>query len=163
MLTRLLVCLILTASVVSADAVRLKIHGHGIKTAELTESDLQRFPRLKITAVDPQTQQKHAYQGISLRELLLLHGMPIGGSRRGDGLQLAVRFSASDGQAAVFALKEFDAAFSKRTLILAESIDGQPLPAKHGPLQLIAPGEASDARWVSSVNDIELIAPDPAP
>lgn len=163
MITRLLLCLSLIASVASADSVHLKIHGHGIKSAELTESDLQSFPRLKVTVIDPQTQTKHSYQGISLRELLLLHGMPIGGARRGDADQLAVRFSAPDGKAAVFVLKEFDAAFSKRNFILAETIDGQPLPEKNGPLQLIAPGDASNERWVRSVNDIELIVSDPAP
>lgn len=163
MITRLLLCLSLIASVASADSVRLKIHGHGIKTAELTESDLQRFARLKVIAVDPQTQTKHAYQGIALRELLILHNMPIGGARRSEAEKLSVRFSAPDGKTAVYALKEFDAAFSKRNIILAENIDGQPLPEKDGPLQLIAPGETSNERWVSSVNDIELFVSDPAP
>lgn len=159
MLTRLFVCLLLIASVASADPVRLKIHGHGLKTVELTEADLQRFPRLKVTAVEPHAQKSHDYLGISLRELLLLHGMPIGGALRGrEAHQLVVRFSAPDGYAAVFALAEFDASFSKRALILAESIDGQPLPENNGPLQLIAPGDLRGARWVRSVNDIELIS-----
>jgi hypothetical protein len=163
MITRLLLCLGLIASIASADPVRLKIHGHGIKTAELTESDLQRYARLKVTTVDSQTQIKHTYQGISLRELLLLNGMPIGGARRDEAEQLSVRFSAPNGKTAVYTLKEFDAAFSKRNFILAETIDGQPLPEKNGPLQLVGSGDTSDERWVSSVNDIELFASDPAP
>lgn len=159
MFTRLLICFGLLASIASADSARLTIHGHGIQTVALTEADLQRFPRLKVTAVEPHTQKSHTYVGISLRELLLMHGMPIGGAMRGrDAHQLVVRFSAPDGYAVVFALAEFDASFSQRTLILAESIDGQPLPENYGPLQLIAPGDLRGARWVRSVSDIELIS-----
>jgi len=46
-----------------------------------------------------------------------------------------------DGYAVVYAPADFDDAFSGRTILLAEEVDGQPLPAKSAPFQLVAPGE----------------------
>jgi hypothetical protein len=70
---------------------------------------------------------------------------------RGKALANYLVVEASDGYRAVFALPELDPGFTDRIILLADQKDKKPLDEKHGPLQVIVPGEKKHARWVRQV------------
>jgi DMSO/TMAO reductase YedYZ molybdopterin-dependent catalytic subunit len=71
---------------------------------------------------------------------------------------------SKDGYSTLFALAEFDDAFSNRTILLADSEDGKPLPENAGPMRIVAPGDKRAARWARMVTSIELVhIPEKAP
>ena len=97
-----------------------------------------------------------AYAGVLLRDILALAGVPLGEQLRGDRLALYVVVEASDKYRVVFALPEFDAAFTDRIILLADRRDEQPLPAAEGPLRLVIPDEQRRARWVRQVVSMHI-------
>lgn len=163
MIIRGILLLISFGTLAFAEPVSLTIDGHAISPAILTASDLTAYPRTQVEAVGPHSKVLHTYSGVTLRELLIAQGVPLGAKLRGrDSLQLVVRITARDGYAAIFALAEFDEAFSDRTILLADQIDGKPLPPASAPWQVIAPGDSRGARWVRMVSQIEIISLSPS-
>jgi hypothetical protein len=123
-----------------------------------TAAQLAALPRAELALDDPHEKKPRRYAGFAARELLAAVGAPLGDKLRGSALQLGVIVRAGDGYGVLFALAEFDAAFSARTLLLADRVDGQPLPEKSAPLQLVAPGDQRAARWVRMVTALEIVA-----
>jgi DMSO/TMAO reductase YedYZ molybdopterin-dependent catalytic subunit len=132
-------------------------------TLALTADDLRQLPHMELTATDPHENKAHRYSGVRVRDLLAKVGAPMGEKLRGHALQLAVVFHSKDGYGTLFALAEFDEAFSDRELLLADSEDGGPLPANAAPLRLIAPGDKRAARWARMVTSIEVVRPGATP
>jgi hypothetical protein len=128
------------------------------KSVTFTAEELLALPHMELTATDPHENKEHHYSGVPVRDLLLKVGAPLGESLRGPALRTAVLIHANDGYATLFALAEFDDAFSTRTLLLADSADGKPLPEHSGPLRLVVPGDKRAARWARMVKSIEVIA-----
>jgi hypothetical protein len=96
-----------------------------------------------------------------MAELLRRAGLPQGENLRGPLLARYIVVSAHDGYRTVFALPEFDPAFTDNRAILADKMDGQPLSDRDGPLRLVLSGEKREARWVRMVERIEILsAPD---
>jgi hypothetical protein len=127
------------------------------QTLALTADDVRALPRSELTAVDPHQKQSHLYAGVLVRDLLAKAGAPLGEKLRGPALGMVVVFHARDGYATVFALAEFDNAFSNRELLLADSEDGKPLGENAGPFRLVVPGDKRAARWARMVTSIEII------
>jgi len=92
-----------------------------------------------------------------MRLLLDKVGVPQGDKVRGKWIGSFVAVDALDDYRAVFGLAELDPAFNDRTIILADLRNGQPLDKKHGPFQIIAPGDKRQARWVWGVREIRVI------
>ena len=64
---------------------------------------------------------------------------------------------AADGYRAVFGLAEVDPHFGHAPLLVNwKNADGTPLPARVGPLQLIATGESRPGRWVRQLQTLEV-------
>ena len=84
--------------------------------------------------------------------------MPQGEKFRGAALALVVRVRAADGYVVVFSLAEFDPAFREQTILLADHMDGAPLPATAGPLRLVCPGDKRPARSIRQVLSMEVIS-----
>lgn len=148
-----LILCVLTA-LVARGQVRVACDG---KVTVFTEAELAALPRLELTLDDPHEKKSHSYAGFAVRELLGRVGAPLGEKLRGGALQLGVIVRAKDGYAVLFSLADFDEAFSPRTLLLADRIDGHPLPERSGPLQLIAPGDKRAARWARMVVSLEVV------
>ena len=53
---------------------------------------------------------------------------------------------------AVFALPEFD----NDSFLVADSINGAPLPSDHGPLQIVSPAETRHSRWVKQLTNLRI-------
>jgi DMSO/TMAO reductase YedYZ molybdopterin-dependent catalytic subunit len=127
------------------------------KTITLSAEEFQAMPHSVVTATDPHLKLEHRYSGVPVRDLLAKVDAPLGDKLRGPALQLAVIFHSRDGYATLFALAEFDDAFSDRTILLADSEDGKPLAENAGPLRVVAPGDKRAARWARMVTSIELV------
>ena len=54
-------------------------------------------------------------------------------------------------------MAEFDDAFTNRTILLAEKEDGEALPAKSAPLELVVTGDKRAARWARMVTSLEIV------
>src|SRR5262245_17680886 len=59
-----------------------------------------------------------------------------------------VRLKGADGQSAMFGLVEIDPSFSKRTVLVADRRNGQPLDAAEGPWRAFVPDDIRHARWI---------------
>jgi hypothetical protein len=126
------------------------------KDVSLDASELAKLPPTEVEASDHQT--KHRYSGVLIRDILGLVGAPAGESLRGNALKLVVRITGNDNYSVVFALAEFDAGFSDRTIVLADKQDGEFLPDNAAPFRVVIPGDSHPARWVRQVKSIEVIA-----
>ena len=113
------------------------------------------MPRDTANVVDDKG--NHAvYEGVPVIELLRRAGVPTGKELRGKQLTLYVLVTASDGYHAVFAVAEFDPAFTDRRILLAERRDGKDLSSVEGPFRIVVPGEKRHARWVRNVTALSV-------
>jgi hypothetical protein len=158
--TLLLSATILPATFAAADdkppEAVVVLQGTTGEPIRLTETDLKKLPRIEVEAVD-HGGAKARYSGVPLRALLDRLGVPQGEKVRGKWVGSFVAVDALDDYRAVFGLAELDPAFNDRTIILADLRNGQPLDKKHGPFQIVAPGEKRQARWVRMVREIRVI------
>jgi DMSO/TMAO reductase YedYZ molybdopterin-dependent catalytic subunit len=122
---------------------------------ELTAAEFAKLPRQTVHAKDHDGKEAD-YEGVALVELLKAAGVKLGQDLRGKALASYLVVEASDGYRAVFALPELDPAFSERVILLADSRDKKPLDERHGPLQIIVPGEKRHARWVRQVISLKI-------
>jgi hypothetical protein len=114
------------------------------------------LPHVTVNTKDHDTPAQ--YEGVPMLQVLSAAGILMGDALRGPALQQAVLVEAPDGYKAVFALAEFDSAFSSREIILADKRDGKPLGAKEAPFRIVAPGDARPARWVRQVASMKIVA-----
>ncbi|GAB3318503.1 hypothetical protein GCM10027299_10070 [Larkinella ripae] len=134
---------------------QLSISGEVTKPLALQAADLKAMPHVEVTGKD-RDGKEHRYAGIPLTELLKQAGATQGGELRGENLMKYVVVKAIDGYEALFALPELDPDFATRTILLADSVDGAPLPTGVGPYRIVVPGEKKPARWVREVKSIEV-------
>jgi len=134
----------------------LVLQGTTGKPLRLTISELKKLPRTELEAVDHRG-QKARYSGVALRVLLDKVGVPRGQELRGEWLRAFVTVDATDEYRAVFGLAELDPGFTDRTILLADTRDGQPLAKGQGPFRVIVPGEKKQARWVRMVTEIRVV------
>ncbi|MBS0631254.1 MAG: molybdopterin-binding protein [Verrucomicrobia bacterium] len=145
-----------TAALLTAAEPLLSVHTPE-KTVIFTTAEFAALPHQSITAIDPHSHVERHFAGVAVREILTRAGAPLGEKLRGPALRAAVIARASDGYIVVFALAEFDEAFSSRTLFLADAEDGKPLLPNSGPLKLIAPGDKKAARWARQITSLEVV------
>ena len=133
----------------------LTISGEVTKPLTLQAADLKAMPHTDVTGTDHDGKE-HRYSGVPLTDLLKQAGTTLGGELRGKNLRKYVVVKATDGYEVLFTLPELDPDFATRTILLADSVDGAPLPAGVGPYRVVVPGEKKLARWVREVNAIEV-------
>jgi hypothetical protein len=97
------------------------------------------------------------YGGVPVAEILEKVGAPLGKKMKGPNMALGVIASAPDGYRVLFALTEFDPAFSDRVIILADRRDGKALDSHEGPLRFVVPGDKRHARWIRGVTTLEVV------
>jgi DMSO/TMAO reductase YedYZ molybdopterin-dependent catalytic subunit len=163
MLRRLLLALGLLAGfrALAAEPL-LKIVGPAA-TLTFTAAEFAALPRTELKTLEPHARVERVYSGVAVRELLARVGAPLGENLRGGALALGVLVRSKDGYTVLYALAEFDAAFSPRNLLLADREDGAPPPATAAPVRLVAPGDTRGARWARMVTSIEVVALPPQP
>ena len=149
---------IMQAPAMPAAQATLSLAGEVAQELHLTGADLKALPRTTLTAMDAHEKQTHTFQGVTLAELLKRAGVPAGENLRGKSMALCVLASAADGYHAVFSLAELDASIGGVTVLVADTVDGQPIPAGQGPLRLVVPSDKRPARWVRMVQSLTVVS-----
>jgi hypothetical protein len=138
-----------------ATANALVIAGDVAQTLSIMPAELKTMPRTTVTVDDNGRQVR--YEGVLVGELLKRAGVPFGRDLSGKAVASYVRASARDGYQVVFALPELDPAFTASDIIVADTIDGQPLFDYQGPLRLVAPHDKRGARSIRMVQRLEVV------
>ena len=151
---RLIPAVAALVSVAMCQPPSLIVDGGNGKTVVLTAADLSKLPQHTVNAGEhgvPAT-----FEGALLSDVLAKVDAPSGEKLRGKLMSLYLLVEAADGYRAVFALEEFDAAFTDRKIYLATIRDGKPLTEKEGPFRIVDPGEKRPARWVRQVTALGI-------
>lgn len=153
----LLAGLALSALPAFAAAPLLTIINAGVTTT-VTAEDLATLPRAEVKLTEMNGKQEKLYSGVAVRDVLLKAGAPLGDKLRGPAQATGVLVKCKDGYTVLFALAEFDEAFSDRTIILANREDGEILPPSAAPLRIVSPGDKRGARSARQVVAIEIVS-----
>ena len=129
-----------------------------LKTISFAAGELAAMPRQEITVQDMHDTLPRRYGGVAMREVLQRAGAPLGEEFRGVALTTGVLVRCRDGYTVLFALAEFDEAFSARTIVLADRENGELLTPSAAPLRLVCPGDKRGARSARQVASLELVA-----
>jgi hypothetical protein len=90
--------------------------------------------RKTLTVTNPHSQKKETYEGVALEEILRKAGVPTGEQMRGPAMTTYVVFEAADNYRVVFSLAELDSGILDSDVIVADTMDGAPLPGKSRPV-----------------------------
>jgi len=134
----------------------LRIGGAVSTPLAWTLDDLRKMPRKKLSVVNTHENKTEVYEGVLVEDLLKRAGVPQGENLRGASLAAYVIFDAEDGYRVVFSIAELDSGIIDSDVLVADTVDGAPLPAKQGPFRLIAPREKRPARWVRMLKSITV-------
>lgn len=144
-----------------APAAELRIDGAVVTPLVLTAADLQKMPRKKLSVLNPHEKKQETYEGVPLEELLHRAGVPQGEKLRGAAMATYVIAEAEDGYRVTFSLAELDSGIVDSEILVADSMDGAPLPAKAGPFRLVAPHDKRPARWIRMLKSLTVVVPPP--
>ncbi|HXB95553.1 MAG TPA: molybdopterin-dependent oxidoreductase [Puia sp.] len=144
-----------TATRGSADSLSVMVTGEVRQPLTLSLSDMSAMPRTTVSARDKQG-VPHAYSGVALSDIFQKAGVTTGAQLRGRNMTKYVLVSCADGYQVVFSLAELDSAFTDRIVILADQMEGKPLPSATGPFRIIVPGDKRPARDCFRVRTIAI-------
>jgi DMSO/TMAO reductase YedYZ molybdopterin-dependent catalytic subunit len=142
----LLACLTSPAAAQGADSLLLES-----PTARLVlhAADWAGLPR-DTMRVQFHDQPPQLYSGVPLPALLKLVGVRTD-SLRGRSLALRLVVEAADGYRVVLSLSELDPTLGGRRALLADRVEGQPLPPTEAPFRLLIAGDQRPSRWARQV------------
>ncbi|HUK33394.1 MAG TPA: molybdopterin-dependent oxidoreductase [Vicinamibacterales bacterium] len=138
-----------------AQDATLSVAGDVAHPLTITTADLKGMPRTTVTITDQGREVK--YSGVLVGEVLARAGAALGRDLSGPAVSTYVLASAKDGYQAVFSLAELDPAFTSNEIIIADSVDGQPLFEYQGPFRLVAPHDKRGARSVRMLQRLEVV------
>jgi DMSO/TMAO reductase YedYZ molybdopterin-dependent catalytic subunit len=147
-------CCLLISSI-RAQTSTIKVVGEVVTPLTLTASDLSAMPRTTANAKDRQG-VIHTFSGVALSEIFNKAGVTTGRQLRGENLAKYLLVSCADGYQVVFSLAELDSSFTDRVVILADQMEGKPLPAGVGPFRIVVPGEKKPARNCFQVTSLAI-------
>lgn len=145
----LLLALALAVAPVAAFSQSLTVVDPGGKTKVLTPADLADLPRAEVKS------GARTYEGPVLTYVLRAGGLPVGPRLHGDPLRAYVVMTGKDGFQAVYSLAELDKDFHDDVVILADHVDGKPLPEKEAPWRVASSGDRKGWRSVFGLARIE--------
>ena len=128
-------------------------------TAAIDTSELHKLPRVEARTTDPHDPGKEIiYSGNPLVQVLKAGGLLLdsGMADIRETVTMTVLIEGTDGYRAAFSLAELDPELIDRVVLLADTKNGQPLPAREGPFRIIVPGEKRPARWVRQVKAVTV-------
>ncbi len=139
------------------DAARLIVGGDVAKPLSLSLQDLSGYPRKILKVMNEHEGKEETYQGVPLAEILKRAGVPQGSDLRGAAMATYVRAEGADGYSVVFSLAELDSGVQDSDVLVADTLNGEPIPDKLGPLRLVVPHEKRPARWVRMLHSITVV------
>jgi len=127
----------------------LKVVGLDGVEKTLSASAIKALPRARAEV--RWGEQASVYEGAKLAAVLRAAGVPVGARLHGDPLMAYVVAEGADGFKAVYSLAEVDDAFHAGATVLADTVDGRPLPDKQAPFRVVAAPDSKPWRSVHSV------------
>jgi DMSO/TMAO reductase YedYZ molybdopterin-dependent catalytic subunit len=149
--------LVITTYSKAQTSASVKISGEVTTPLTINDDDLHKFTQTTVTRKDHDGKE-HTYSGVILADLLKKAGATLGADLKGKNLIKYILVTAADNYQVVFALAELDKAFTDRTIILADQVDGKPLPAGEGPFRIIVQDEKKPARCIREVVSIQVLS-----
>jgi DMSO/TMAO reductase YedYZ molybdopterin-dependent catalytic subunit len=147
------------AEPVAEIVAQLVVAGDVSNPLSLSADDLRQLPRTTVTVTNEhQGDSKEVYEGVLLSVLLKQAGAP---QLRGPTMAAYALAEGSDGYRVSFSLAELDPGFQDSQVLVADTMNGQPLGDKVGPLRLVVPQDKRPARWVRMLRSIKVMAPTP--
>ena len=146
---------LLCASIVRAQSPAIKVDGEVTHPLKLIVADFAKMKQVTVAAKD-RDGKTHHYSGVAVSEILQEAGVTMGPQLRGENMSKYLLVKSGDGYEVLFSLPELDTAFSSRVIILANQVDGAPLPGGKGPFRIVVPGEKKPARWIWEVTSMTV-------
>jgi DMSO/TMAO reductase YedYZ molybdopterin-dependent catalytic subunit len=134
-----------------------KISGAVTTPLDVTAADLKAMPRKTLRVDNAHSKKMEVYEGVLVEDLLQKAGVPQGEQLRGQAMASYILVEAADNYRVVFALEEFNSSFMDSEIIVADTLDGMPIPGALGPFRLVAPHEKRPARWVEMVKSLTVV------
>ena len=144
-----------TANPGSAADTSLSITGDVARPLTLTTAELKAMPRTTVSIVDQGREVN--YTGVLAGDVLARAGAPLGRDLSGPAMTTYVVASAKDGYQVVFSLAELDPALTSNDIIIADTVDGQPLFDYQGPLRIVAPRDKRGARSIRMLQRLDVV------
>ncbi len=135
--------------------ISLLIRMENGKSATLDAARFQELPRETVKAMNRDGVEV-TYSGVALADLLALVETPAGDQLRGGAMAHYIVAEGGDGYRATLSITEADDAFGERFVLVADQLNGGPLPENAQPLQLIVPQDKRFSRWVRTLTKIEV-------
>jgi DMSO/TMAO reductase YedYZ molybdopterin-dependent catalytic subunit len=147
------------AFVAALRAQNLSIAGDVAKPLTLSKADLAQMPRTSVTIKSEGSEDgtETTYQGVLLYDILKQAGAPLDKQLMGKALASYVLAEARDGYQVVYTLTEIDPSFTSNKIIVADTVNGNPLFDYQGPFRLVVPGEKKAARSIRMVEKITVV------
>jgi DMSO/TMAO reductase YedYZ molybdopterin-dependent catalytic subunit len=145
------------ASAPARDGAALTISGDVQKSLSISSDDLKHLPRKTIHVKNEHADKEEVYEGVLLSVLLKQAGAPQGAQIRGKLMVSYVLAEGSDGYQVLFSLPELDSDFEESEVLVADTMDGAPIPGNLGPLRLVVPHDKRPARWVRMLQSIQVV------
>jgi DMSO/TMAO reductase YedYZ molybdopterin-dependent catalytic subunit len=136
---------------------RFVVDGDVETPLSLPLSELSSLPRETLKVTNEHSGKDETYQGVPVTELLKRAGVPQGHELRGAAMTTYVRAQGADGYSVTFSLAELDTSILDSDVIVADTLNGEPIPGKLGPLRLVAPHDKRPARWVSMLRSLTVV------
>ena len=136
---------VLVSRIQAQDTTSIKVTGEVTQPLTLSAADLVNMHRVTVVGKD-KNGTSHNYTGVPVADILNKAGVTTGAQLRGKSLTKYLLVTCADGYQVIFSLAELDSDFTDRVVILADQLEGQPLPAGMGPFRIIVPGEKKPAR-----------------
>jgi len=136
----------------------LTIDGKIATPITITANDWAKLPHTTVTAHHGHGKETHQFEGVPLKALLEKAGVVDPQKElKGKAMLQFVVITASDGYRALFSIGEIDAATGATTdVLVADKLDGKPLDAHEGPLQLVVPTDKRPSRAARMVSRITV-------
>lgn len=150
----LLLALAAAALATPALAQDLTLKGPAGQVVTMSAADVAALPHVAVTFDNHG--DKRNYIGVPLLDLLAKAGAPASKDIRGVELATVVLVSARDGYQVAIGLAEADPGTRADKVILADRMNGAPIPADSGPFQLVIENDLRPARSAKMVNSIEI-------
>ena len=138
----------------AAEPVETVIVGQFGQTLTVTPQSLAGLDREQATMINHGA--AHTYEGVLLTELLRQVGAPTGARLHAAADRVYLVVTGADGFRAVYSLAETDGSVQRHPTILADRMDGAPLPPHDAPYRLVVDGDQKPARSVYAVTKIEV-------
>jgi hypothetical protein len=144
----------LAGSALAAPAATLTLKGPDGATKVLTVEDFAKLPREKV--VMTQRGEERTYEGVEMLEALRVVGAPYGNTLTGKELADVAVATARDGYRVAYSIGEIDPGTASKKVLIADRLNGRPLPEKDGPWQVVVEGDFRPARSARMIERIEL-------